>query len=55
MKTVKSLKDMDLIVTVGDDTTLLASDILFRFNSNGYLDLQSNKAESQAIVWYSVV
>ncbi|MDD5959185.1 DUF2117 domain-containing protein [Methanobrevibacter wolinii] len=28
---VYSLKDMDLIVTVGDDTTLLASDILFRF------------------------
>ncbi|OWT33449.1 hypothetical protein BGI41_02335 [Methanobrevibacter sp. 87.7] len=28
---VYSLKDMDLVVTVGDDTTLLASDILFRF------------------------
>ncbi|MGN1362560.1 MAG: DUF2117 domain-containing protein [Methanobrevibacter sp.] len=28
---VYSLNDMDLIVTVGDDTTLLASDILFRF------------------------
>lgn len=28
---VYALKNMDLIITVGDDTTLLASDILFRF------------------------
>jgi len=28
---VYSYRDMDLIVTVGDDTTLLGSDILFRF------------------------
>ena len=28
---VYSLKNMDLIITFGDDTTLLASDILFRF------------------------
>ena len=26
------LKDNDLVITVGDDTTLVASDILYRFN-----------------------
>lgn len=29
---VYSLKDSDLVVTVGDDTTLVAADILYRFN-----------------------
>lgn len=29
---IYKLKDMDLVVTVGDDTTLVASDILYRFN-----------------------
>lgn len=29
---IYKLKDMDLVVTVGDDTTLVAADILFRFN-----------------------
>ena len=27
-----SLRDADLVVTAGDDTTLIASDILYRFN-----------------------
>ena len=29
---IYSLKDVDLAITVGDDTTLVASDILYRFN-----------------------
>lgn len=29
---IYKLKDSDLVVTVGDDTTLVAADILFRFN-----------------------
>ncbi|MCL2687971.1 MAG: DUF2117 domain-containing protein, partial [Methanobrevibacter sp.] len=29
---IYSLKDIDLAVTIGDDTTLVASDILYRFN-----------------------
>jgi hypothetical protein len=29
---IYKLKDADLVVTVGDDTTLVAADILFRFN-----------------------
>ena len=29
---VYQFKDADLVVTVGDDTTLIASDILYRFN-----------------------
>jgi hypothetical protein len=29
---IYKLKDTDLVVTVGDDTTLVAADILFRFN-----------------------
>lgn len=29
---VYSLKDSDIVVTVGDDTTLVAADILYRFN-----------------------
>lgn len=29
---IYQLKDADLVVTVGDDTTLVAADILFRFN-----------------------
>ncbi len=30
---VYSYKDADLVVTIGDDTTLIASDILYRFNT----------------------
>ena len=29
---IYKLKDSDLVVTVGDDTTLVAADILYRFN-----------------------